>query len=311
MSWHVLHILSPDIQLSKHRGMLLCKKDGIPMQQMPLEDIKCVVLASRGVSLSASVIAALLEHKVGIVHCDHRFVPCGMTMPMVDAIRPQVLARQVSATNLKKQLWQKILRQKIKNQAAVLQLIGADAAYLQAESKKKLLNESAAARQYFRVFFGALGAPSLTRRQDDGHQINIMLNYGYAVLQAMMHRSLVAHGLSPVHGVHHIDRYQAHALVYDMIEPWRPFLDLMLWVFLQHFSAEHFADFKKYIAYSQHSWQRLRFGICKKNVKMIQCVDFAAASLTNAFECQKTAPLWLPAVESSHLEALLRWDGAL
>ncbi|MCF7905779.1 type II CRISPR-associated endonuclease Cas1 [Candidatus Gracilibacteria bacterium] len=311
MSWHVLHILTPDIHLKKYRGFLQCKKDGKTQQQIPLEDIKCVVLAAQGTIFSSKVLSALLEHKVGIIHCDDRFVPCGMTMPILETINPQILERQVLAKKLKDALWQKILRQKIENQATVLELIGTDAEYVREESRKKLLNESAAARQYFRVFFGKLGEPTLTRRQDDDHQINIMLNYGYTVLQAMIHRSLVAHGLNPVHGVHHIDRYQSHALVYDMMESWRPFLDLMVWVFLQYHQKEYFSDFKKYIAYSQSSWQSLHFDICKKSIKMVNCVDFASASLSNSFSCQKISPLWLPAVESSHLQDLLKWDGVL
>ncbi|MCF7830959.1 CRISPR-associated endonuclease Cas1 [Candidatus Gracilibacteria bacterium] len=232
-------------------------------------------------------------------------------MPILETINPQILERQVSDKKLKEWIWQKILRQKIENQTTVLELIGADSEYVREESHKKLLNESAAARQYFRSFFEKLGESNLTRRQDDEHQINIMLNYGYTVLQAMIHRSLIAHGLNPVHGVHHIDRYQSHALVYDMMEPWRPFLDLMVWVFLQHRQQKDFSDFKKYIAYSQTSWQLLRFDACKKNIKMINCIDFASASLSNSFVCQKISPLWLPAVKPNHLQDLLKWDGAL
>jgi CRISPR-associated protein Cas1 len=312
MSWHILHILSHSARLKKYRGHLQLIKDEQRVQQIPLEDLKCVVLASRGISLSSNVLSALLEHKVGIVHCDNTFVPCGMTMPLTQTIHPKILERQITAPKLKEKLWQKILRQKIKNQAQVLELMGADASYLQSEAQKKLLNESAAARQYFQGFFTCLGEVALTRREEGGHVVNVMLNYGYAVVQALVHRSLVAHGLSPIHGLHHKDRYQADALVYDLIEPWRPFLDLMVWVFCQKNTKRDFSDFKKYIGFSQHSWQTLRFSIdCKKSLKMINCIDFVSSSLANAFLCQKENQLWLPEVESNHFTDLLKWDGVL
>lgn len=311
MSFHVLHVLNAPAKLQKYRGHLQLVKDKKVVQQIPFEDIKCIVLANKGISLSSNVLSALLEHKVGIVHCDERFIPCGKTMPLVQTINPKILERQIMAKKLKEKIWEKILRQKIKNQSKVLELIGANAKYVQEESEKKLLNESAAAREYFSQFFTALGEKNLTRRQDNKHEINIMLNYGYTVIQALVHRSLVAHGLNPVHGVHHKDRYQADALVYDMMEPWRPFLDLMVWVFCQKNKEANFLDFKKYIGFSEYSWQKICFDNCKHAKKMINCVDFSSASLANVFLCQKENQLWLPEVESNHFTDLIKWDGAL
>jgi CRISPR-associated protein Cas1 len=311
MSSYVLHVLTPQVRLSKYRGFLRCMQNAAPLHQIPLEDIKCVVLAARAVSLSSEVIAALMEHKVGIIHCDSRFVPCGVTMPMVQTINPLVLEEQVRNKPLKKRLWEKILRQKITNQATVLQLIGANDENVLREANAKMLNESAAARLYFSEYFKILGSPGLTRRSDDGHKINIMLNYGYAILQGLVHRSLVAYGISPLHGLHHVNRYQAHAMVYDIMEPWRPIIDLMVWNYLQKSSTKDFADFKKYIAYSQYGWQTLRFTISNKSVKMINAIDIHSTALSDCFKCQKTKNLWVPKVEYSHLQGLTKWDGAL
>ena len=310
MSFYVLHLLSP-AKITKYRGFLKCEQENTLPKQIPLEDLRCIITTHREIEWSGSVLSALLEHKVVLVHCDQRFVPCGITAPLVETINPHILRRQISAERLKHHLWQKILRQKIKNQAQVLELVGASADFLKTEAEKKLLNEAAAARYYFQEFFSTLGEPKLTRRSDDGHQINIMLNYGYTVLQAMVHRSLVAHGLNPVHGLHHIDRFHAHALVYDLMEPWRPFLDLMLWVFIQKNSAEDFNDFKKYISFSAHSWEALQFEDCLKAKKMLYCLDASSASLSECFQCQKDRYLWLPEVEFNHLKDLLKWDGAL
>jgi len=314
MSWHVLHLLTPQVKLSKYRGLLRCEREGEIPQQIPFEDLKAIVIAARGVALSSEVLKACMEHKVIVVHCDDKYSVCGLTVPILDPTNPEVLRLQVTAEGVKQSIWRKILHRKIENQMAVLGIIGGDTKYLQQYLKKKVLNESAAAKQYFSEYFRTLGEPELTRRHDDGHIINIMLNYGYAVLQAMVHRSLVVHGLNPIHGMHHIDRYQAHALVYDMLEPWRPFLDLMLYVYMQKTASAQdriFQDFKKYIAFSQYSWQSLVFDINGNTVKMINSVDYSCSSLSNALLCQNAAQIWLPAVESSHYTDLLKWDGQL
>lgn len=157
MSFHILHILNTPAKLQKYRGHLQLVKDNRVAQQIPLEDLKCVVLANKGISLSGNVLSALLEHKVTLVHCDDKFIPCRMTMPLVQTINPKILERQIIAKKLKEKIWQKVLRQKIYNQAKVLELIGADCKYVQEESTKKLMNESAAAREYFSEFFSAIG----------------------------------------------------------------------------------------------------------------------------------------------------------
>ena len=311
MSWHVLHVLSPNTKLSKFRGHLRCEQVGQPPRQIPLEDLKCVILAYQGIALSSNVISALLEHKVGIIHCDQKFVPCGVTMPLVQTIDPLIQKRQITAKRINQALWQKILHQKISNQAKVLELIGADYEVLKAEAKKKLLNESAAARQYFRFFFTALNEPYLTRREDNDHELNVLMNYGYTVLQAMIHRSVVVHGLSLQFGIHHVDRYQAHAFVYDLMEPWRPFVDLLVWTFIQRAQTADLADFKNFIHHTAFGWTALTLQTCRGSQKMLNCIDHAIASVQTVYQCQKIKPLWLPKVETKHLMDLLKWDGVL
>lgn len=197
----------------------------------PVEDIGLVVLDHRQVTLTQGLLAALLENNVALVTCDSRSMPVGLMMPLEgNTVQNERFRRQIDASlPLRKQLWQQTVRQKILNQAAVLEAT-TDAEtrcmHVWAENVRSGDPdnlEGRAAAYYWRNLFSRTH-PGFTRDREGGGP-NALLNYGYAILRATMARALVSSGLLPTLGIHHHNRYNAYCLADDMMEAYRPCVD--------------------------------------------------------------------------------------
>lgn len=199
----------------------------------PIEDIGVVVVESDQVTLSSYLISALLENKVALIMCDNKHMPAGLMLPIVgNTEQSERFDSQIAASlPLKKQLWQQTVSMKIRNQGAVLRIvndmeIGNMLAWSsQVKSGDPDNLEGRAAAYYWRNLFGEY--PGFVRRQE-GEAPNSLLNYGYAILRAIIARSLVASGLIPTLGIHHSNKYNAYCLADDIMEPYRPYVDLMV-----------------------------------------------------------------------------------
>lgn len=210
------------------------KANGEPCEHSrPIEDIGVVVIESEQVTLSSYLISALLENKVALIICDSKHMPSGLMLPLAgNTLQSERFEAQISASlPLKKQLWQQTISMKIKNQGAVLKKatnmeIGNMLAWAsQVKSGDTQNLEGRAAAYYWRNLFGENS--NFVRRQD-GDDPNALLNYGYAILRAIIARSLVASGLIPTLGIHHSNKYNAYCLADDIMEPYRPYVDLMV-----------------------------------------------------------------------------------
>lgn len=199
----------------------------------PIEDIGVVVIESEQVTLSSSLISALLDNKVALIICDSKHMPSGLMLPLEgNTQQSERFNAQVSASlPLKKQLWQQTVIMKIRNQGAVLRKasnmeIGNMLAWAsQVKSGDSENLEGRAAAYYWKNLFGEF--PDFSRRRE-GADPNGLLNYGYAILRAVIARSLVASGLIPTLGIHHSNKYNAYCLADDIMEPYRPYVDLMV-----------------------------------------------------------------------------------
>lgn len=199
----------------------------------PVEDIGAVVIESGQVTLSSHLISALLENKAALIICDEKHMPSGLMLPLEgNTLQSERFEAQISASlPLKKQLWQQTVSMKIKNQGAVLKRansmeIGNMLAWAsQVRSGDPDNLEGRAAAYYWKNLFGEdYGFV----RGHEGDGPNVLLDYGYAILRAIIARSLVASGLMPTLGIHHSNRYNAYCLADDMMEPYRPYVDLMV-----------------------------------------------------------------------------------
>lgn len=196
---------------------------------IPIEDIGVVVLDHRQITITQALLAALLENNTAIITCNDRHLPIGLNLPLTgNSVQNERFRMQLEASlPLKKQLWQQTVQQKILNQAAVLSAQGIEQRNMQAWAKEVKSGdtenmEGRAAAYYWRNVFPQI--PDFVRGQDELPPNNL-LNYGYAILRALVARALVAAGLLPTLGIHHHNRYNAYCLADDIMEPYRPYVD--------------------------------------------------------------------------------------
>ena len=200
----------------------------------PIEDIGVVVLDHRQITITQGLLEALLENNVAVVTCDTRSLPVGLFLPLYgNTTQNEKFRLQLDASlPLRKQLWQQTIRAKIENQASVLKL------YTQSEIRCMLAwandvrsgdpdnLEARAAVYYWKNIFSEKH-PHFVRERE-GETPNNLLNYGYAILRAVVARALVCSGLLPTLGIHHHNRYNAYCLADDIMEPYRPYVDKLV-----------------------------------------------------------------------------------
>ncbi|WP_025796698.1 type II CRISPR-associated endonuclease Cas1 [Hoylesella saccharolytica] len=200
---------------------------------IPIEDIGVVVLDNRRITITSSVLEALLENNAAVITCDQRSMPVGLLLPLCgNTTQNERFRDQLEASvPLKKQLWQQTVKQKIQNQAYVLaQVTGKEEKGMNVWADNVRSGdpdniEARAAAYYWRYLFSDI--PMFVRGRE-GEPPNNLLNYGYAILRAVIARALVGSGLLPTLGIHHHNRYNAYCLADDIMEPYRPYVDQLV-----------------------------------------------------------------------------------
>ena len=202
---------------------------------MPIEDIGIVIVENLRVNISIPLLNALCDNNCAVVLCDGRHMPASMLMPLEsNTVQSETYKFQIEAsTPLKKRLWQQVVESKIKNQAAVLHAVGQDGFllkpyYSNVKSGDSDNREGLAARLYWSALFGKGFV-----RDTEKEGINSFLNYGYAILRAGMARAIMGSGLYPAFALFHKNRYNAFPLADDLMEPYRPFVDEIVFSLIQ------------------------------------------------------------------------------
>ncbi|MFR9532473.1 MAG: type II CRISPR-associated endonuclease Cas1 [Rikenellaceae bacterium] len=197
---------------------------------IPIEDIGVMVLDHGRITITQGLIEALLENNVAIITCDKSRMPVGLMLPLCgNSTQNERLREQLDASlPLKKQLWQQTVQAKITNQARVLK----ECRGTEVRNMLKWVGdvrsgdadnlEGRAAVYYWANLFDDF------RRDRDGDPPNNLLNYGYAILRAIIARALVGSGLLPTLGIFHHNRYNAYCLADDIMEPYRPYVDKLV-----------------------------------------------------------------------------------
>ena len=197
-----------------------------------IEDISALLLENRQITISTAALSRLGQCGCAVFTCDERHMPCGILLPYMQHSRElSVIKNQLSTSEpLKKRLWQAIVKGKIRNQAVCLRLCGRqDESNALFAMEKSVRSgdpeniEATAAQFYFPALFGA----GFTRSLDNGY--NAALNYGYAILRGSIAHSLAVYGFLPALGVHHRNQLNAFNLADDLIEPFRPVIDLLVY----------------------------------------------------------------------------------
>jgi CRISPR-associated protein Cas1 len=228
MTSRIVDFAEAPARLRVRLGQLLVERAEEPDASIPLSDLAVVVVSHPQVTYTQAVLSGLAEVGATFVACDPRHLPVGMLVPLVghDTQVERFAAQARASRPLRKRLWKQIVRAKIQAQAAVLEdMHGTDhglrALVAQVRSGDPANVEARAARRYWPRLFADLNF----RRNPDNEDQNLLLNYGYAVLRAIVARAICACGLHPCLGIHHHNRYDAFCLADDLMEPFRPTVD--------------------------------------------------------------------------------------
>lgn len=204
------------------------------IRTFPIEDLGMVVLDNKQITVTQGLLEKLIGNNCTVMTCDSTHLPTGLLLPLEGNTRhsERVKAQLASSKPLKKNLWQQTVSAKIANQATALEMcvVGSEVGNLRAwatdvHSDDSTYLEGRSAVYYWSCFFPEI--PDF-RRDRDGEYPNNLLNYGYAILRGIIARSLVGAGLLPVAGIHHRNNYNAYCLADDIMEPYRPFVDVLV-----------------------------------------------------------------------------------
>ena len=206
--------------------------DSNETKSVAIEDIGIVIIDHQQVSVTHGLMNALIGNNAAVLWCDSHHLPNGLVLPMsANHVFTEKLRFQLDASEpLKKQLWKQTVQMKINNQAKVLQLNGKNT-----DNMKYWIDsvgsgdpdnyEARAAAYYWKNIFE--DNAQFTRHRF-GDAPNNLLNYGYAILRAVVARSLVASGCLPAVGIFHRNKYNAFCLADDIMEPYRPYVDVLV-----------------------------------------------------------------------------------
>lgn len=219
--------------LSLRNGQMIIHTKEAPdtRKSVPIEDIGVVVLEHQQTTVTLPLLNALSDNNVAVILCGDNRMPNAMLMNLdSNKTQGESYRTQVEASEpLKKGIWKQIVEAKIRNQAALLRKLGKDGdklkpCYMNVKSGDTDNREGIAARIYWSELFGREFI-----RTREGSEPNNLLNYGYTILRAAVARSLMGSGLLPAFGIFHRNRYNAFPLADDVMEPYRPYVDELVY----------------------------------------------------------------------------------
>lgn len=212
----------------------------------PIEDIGIVVLDNKQITITQGLLEALLENNSAVITCDNRSMPVGLMLPLCgNSVQSERFRDQIDASlPLKKQLWQQTIKAKIRNQATILTHWTSKETGCMRRWENDVKSgdpdnlEGRAAAYYWKTLFSDFDELKDFTRDRDGIYPNNILNYGYAILRAVVARALVSSGMLPTLGIHHHNRYNAYCLADDIMEPYRPYVDEIVFSIVKEFGGE-------------------------------------------------------------------------
>ena len=243
------HLYKRNEQLCISMNKATETEDETKVVTIPIEDIGVVVLDNKQITLSHALIDALLQNNAALITCDDKHMPSGLMFPLdMHNTQAEKFRAQLDASEpLKKQLWQQTISSKLGNQGRLLKKMSlnpytkvrqkqlAEASdYLMSFSKDVKSgdgdnHEARGAAIYWQNIF----PPEMNFRREypgpGGEPPNNLLNYGYAILRAVVARGLVGSGALPTLGIFHRNKYNAFSLADDIMEPYRPYVDQIVW----------------------------------------------------------------------------------
>lgn len=307
MTDRIVDISRSPARLSVRQRQLVIDQSPHREVTMPLAELAVIVVSHPQVTYTQGVLAGLAESGGAFVACNRQYLPVGLYLPLVGhfAQAERFAAQAHAAQPVCKRLWRQIVREKIRSQAQTLQVLyGCDFGLLglvsQVHSGDSSNVEARAARRYWPQLFREIEF----RRNRDSQDQNLLLNYGYAVLRAIVARAICGAGLHPSLGIHHHNRYNAFCLADDLMEPFRAIVDLAVVEYMRDRDEPYGVE----SAAKQYLIARLtgRYLIGGAQRTLFDTVTRLAGSLVDVF-LSGTRELTLPRWEARMAEA----DGEL
>ena len=234
MIGRIVEVAEDKRHLFMHRGFMVVQDSAgerKELGQVPLDDIAAVIANAHGITYTNNLLVALAERGAPFVLCAANHNAVGMLLPIDGNFEQarRIEAQIAASLPTHKRLWAAVVKSKLEQQAAALEAAGAPTAPLTALAAKVRSGDPAnleaqGARRYWGLLFG-----DSFRRDQDGGGLNGLLNYGYTILRSATARAVVAAGLHPSIGLHHSNDTNAMRLVDDLMEPFRPVVDLKVW----------------------------------------------------------------------------------
>lgn len=291
MSWRSVVITQPTKLSVKNRQLQITQDE---QWSIPMEDISSVVLETPQINISSKTISLMAENKIVMYSCDEKHLPNGIFMPFACHSRElKAIKQQLNCTeSFNKRCWQKIIIQKILNQARVLKMCDKPIMGEHLENLSQNVNsgdtnnkEAIAAKGYFASLFGN----NFSRDYDNIY--NTALNYGYSIIRGAIARTIVSYGYIPSVGIHHKSELNNYNLADDFIEPYRPVVDL--WV---KTNIQDNKEFDKYVRASLVNLLNVDVKIQGKLQSVNNAINVMIASYTTAINQSDYKKLQLPEI---------------
>ena len=273
---------NPVILTLKNQQLVIAYKDS-PDEKLtvPIEDVGVVLLENQQINVSLPLLNALIESEVQVVICNSKGMPNAMIQGMnSNNLQGETLRNQIACGEvLKKQLWKQVVEAKIKNQASVLDSVGENGNilkpfYSNVKSGDADNREGIAARIYFQYLFGENFV-----RDRNAPGINALLNYGYSILRAATCRAIVSSGMLPAIGIFHHNRSNAYPLADDLMEPFIPFVDGVVYDLAIRGEVELTQDVKKAlisVLYTDTMYEKIKrplsIGLSMTTASFVKCL---------------------------------------
>lgn len=288
MIGRIVEVADDKRHLFVNRGFMVVRDtDGERKElgQVPLDDIAAVIANAHGITYTNNVLVALAERGVPFVLCAANHNAVGMLLTLDGHhVQSKRIEAQLSASQpTHKRMWATIVKSKLEQQAAALEAAGAPTAPLSALVSKVRSGdpdnlEGVGARRYWRLLFG-----DEFRRDQDAGGVNGLLNYGYTVARAATARAIVAAGLHPSIGVHHCNDANPLRLVDDLMEPFRPVIDLKVWQLVRHGEGQVTPDTKRALVRTLYDDMPTNVGA----TPVMVCMQKLATSLAQVYLAER------------------------
>ena len=213
-------------ELSAKDDCLLIKKEA-NLSRIPMDQIGILLIDEGKILFSANLLSKLTSKNIKTIFCNEKHTPqCEIIPYCANSMITANFKKQIKwDENAKDLMWQKIVKDKIKAQACLIENVDQSAFeklniyYSDVEPGDKTNREAQAARVYFNALFGY----KFCRRTESS--INHALNYGYAILLSAVNRFVSIHGYHTAIGINHKSDNNQYNLSCDLMEPFRPIID--------------------------------------------------------------------------------------